>query len=132
MQVQSRRRLSPIIKRVVMAVAVKKGFDTFREMRQPQKPSMVGRIAKLGMWMAGGGGVLYALVSGKLQPVIDKLMGGRSSSSTSSESWSSSTPSSTTNLSSSPSPASTADVSGTSTTPGSFGSSPESTESPRL
>jgi hypothetical protein len=88
MQSPRRRRLSPLVKRVVMAVAVKKGFDMFQEMRRPQKPSLLGRVAKLGLWMAGGGGIFYAFVSGKLQPIVDKLMGG-STSSSDSDRWSS-------------------------------------------
>jgi hypothetical protein len=103
MQSPRRRGFSPIVKRVVMAVAVKKGFDMFQEMRRPQKPSLLGRIAKLGMWAAGGGGIFYAFVSGKLQPLVDKVMGA-SSSSSDSDRWSS--PSST-DVSTSPRPVST-------------------------
>jgi hypothetical protein len=98
MQNPRRRRLMPIVRRVLMAVAVKKGFDMYQEMRRPQKPSFLGRVAKLGMWAAGGGGIFYAFVSGKLQPMVDKMMG--KSSSSDSDRWSS--PSSATNSSSSP------------------------------
>ncbi|MEA2506555.1 MAG: hypothetical protein QOH48_1173 [Actinomycetota bacterium] len=102
MQSQSRRRFGPIVKRILMAVAVKKGFDMYQEMRRPQKSSFLGRTAKLSMWAAGGGGIFYAFVSGKLRPMIDKVMGG-SSSSSNSDSWSSHAPSASSHLSSSPS-----------------------------
>jgi hypothetical protein len=89
MQSQRRSRLGPILKRIVMAVAVKKGIDMFQEARRPQKPSFLGRLAKLGMWSAGGGGLVYAFVSGKLQPIMDKVMGG-SKSTNETEKWSTS------------------------------------------
>jgi hypothetical protein len=80
MQAQRRSRLIPIVKRVAVAFAVKKGIDMFQEARRPKKPSMLGRLAKLGVWAAGGGGLFYAFVSGKLQPLVDKVMGASSSS----------------------------------------------------
>jgi hypothetical protein len=89
-----------------MAIAVKKGFDMFQERRRPQKSSLLGRTAKLGMWAAGGGGIFYAFVSGKLRPMIDKVMGGGSSPSSGSDNWSSQASSTSSHLSSSSSPAS--------------------------
>jgi hypothetical protein len=88
MQAQRRSRVAPIIKRVAIAVAVKKGIDMFQEARRPKKPSLIGRLAKLGVWAAGGGGLFYAFVSGKLQPLVDKVMGA-SSSSDQSDRWTS-------------------------------------------
>jgi hypothetical protein len=40
------------------------------------------------MWSAGGGGIFYAFISGKLRPMVDKLM-GRSSSAAGHDNWSS-------------------------------------------
>jgi hypothetical protein len=88
MHSQSRRRFAPIVKRILMAVAIKKGFDMVQEARRPQKTSWLGRAVKLGMWSAGGGGIFYAFISGKLRPMVDKLMGG-SSSAAGHDNWSS-------------------------------------------
>jgi hypothetical protein len=79
MQRERRSRLVPIIKKVAMAVAVKKGIEKFQEARQPQKRSLFGRVAKLGFWAMAGGGLFYAFVNGKLQPIVDKVMGGSTS-----------------------------------------------------
>jgi hypothetical protein len=132
MQNPRRSRLMPIVKRVVMAVAVKKGFDMFQEMRRPQKPSLLGRVAKLGMWAAGGGGIFYAFVSGKLQPVVDKMMG--KSSSSDSDRWTS--PSTASNPSNSPRPVTSTGGSnmGSSTTetPSSFETHSHESETPRV
>jgi hypothetical protein len=87
-QSERRSRLAPIVKKVVMAVAVKKGIDMFQEARRPKKRSFLGRLAKLGMWTAGGAGLFYAFANGKLQPIVDKVMGA-SSSSGYSDTWSS-------------------------------------------
>jgi hypothetical protein len=132
MQNPRRRRLMPIARRVLMAVAIKKGFDMFQEVRRPQKPSFLGRVAKLGMWAAGGGGIFYAFVSGKLQPIVDKMMG--KSSSSDSDRWSS--PSTAPSASSSPrSVTSTSGSSiGSSTTESSssFESHSQESETPRV
>ena len=101
MQSERRSRLAPIVKKVVMAVAVKKGIDMFQEARRPQKRSFLGRLAKLGMWTAGGAGLFYAFANGKLQPIVDKVMGA-SSTSGYSDSWSSPSTSSAATPSSSP------------------------------
>ncbi|MDP9234584.1 MAG: hypothetical protein M3P01_08545 [Actinomycetota bacterium] len=90
MKSEGRSRLVPIVKRVAVAVAIKKGIDKFQEARRPQKPSFFGRVAKLGLLAAGGGGLFYAFVNGKLQPMVDKVMGASDSSSD--ERWSSSSP----------------------------------------
>jgi hypothetical protein len=100
MQTQRRSRLVAILKRVAIGFAIKKGIDMYQEARRPKKPSMLGRLAKLGMWAAGGGGLFYAFVSGKLQPLVDKVMGA-SSSSGQSQSWSSPSTSSASSASSS-------------------------------
>ncbi|MEA2508302.1 MAG: hypothetical protein QOG21_384 [Actinomycetota bacterium] len=120
MQAQRRSRVVPIIKRVAIAFAVKKGIDMFQESRRPKKPSLIGRLAKLGMWAAGGGGLFYAFVSGKLQPLVDKVMDA-SSSSDESDRWTSpSTISTGTQASSStPSPSASTD--------GNLSNSPSST-----
>jgi hypothetical protein len=94
MQSEQRSRIVPILKKVAVAVAIKKGVDAFQESHRPQKRSFLGRVAKLGLLAAGGSGLFYAFVSGKLQPMVDKVMGG-SSSSGDSDRWSS--PSSSTN-----------------------------------
>ncbi|HEX3327417.1 MAG TPA: hypothetical protein VHV50_10510 [Actinomycetota bacterium] len=90
MKSEGRSRLVPIVKRVAVAVAIKKGIDKFQEVRRPQKPSFPGRVAKLGLLAVGGGGLFYAFVSGKLQPMVDKVMGA-SGSSSDGDRWSSPT-----------------------------------------
>lgn len=134
MQSQSRRRFGPIVKRILMAVAIKKGFDMFQETRRPQKTSWLGRAAKLGMWSAGGGGIFYAFISGKLRPMVDKLMGG-SSSASGNENWSSPARSGSSDLSSSPSMSSRGSSAGSSadsSTSSSLDSSLQSSEAPRV
>lgn len=123
MQTQRRSRLIPIVKRVAMAFAVKKGIDMFQEARRPKKPSMIGRLAKLGVWAAGGGGLFYAFVSGKLQPLVDKVMGA-SSSSDQNDTWTS--PSSSTSTSS-PSMSSSSPTTTSGSTGSDLSSSPSST-----
>jgi hypothetical protein len=83
MQSQRPRRFSPVLKRIVMAVLLKKAFDKVQEMRQPAKPSPMARVAKVGMIGGTGGGLLYMLASGKLKPMIDKVMGKSTDPSTS-------------------------------------------------
>lgn len=116
MQRERRSRIAPIIKRVAIGFAIKKGIDMYQESRRPQKRSILGRLAKMGLWAASGGGLFYAFVSGKLQPLVDKVMGA-SSSSQGSDTWSSpSTTSGGSNLSTAP----------TSTGSGNLSSSPSS------
>jgi hypothetical protein len=126
MQAQRRSRLVPILKRVAMAFAVKKGIDMFQEARHPKKPSTLGRLAKLGVWAAGGGGLFYAFVSGKLQPLVDKVMGA-SSSSDQSDRWASTSTSSTGSTQSSPSISSSSPTSPSKSTESDLSDSPSST-----
>jgi hypothetical protein len=74
--------MSPTLKRVITAVAVKKAFDAFQERRQPPKRSLVARLAGPTLALAAAGGVAYLGISGRLGPLTGKaksLAGGRSS-----------------------------------------------------
>lgn len=124
MQTERRSRLASIAKKVAVAFAVKKGIDMFQESRRPRKRSLVGRLAKLGLWTAGAGGVFYAFLSGKLQPLVDKVMGASSTSSSDySSSWSPSGSTSTTGFSSGNTSGTSMSTAGSPSTAGSSGKS---------
>ncbi|MDP9224026.1 MAG: hypothetical protein M3P18_09240 [Actinomycetota bacterium] len=76
-------RFSPLLKKIALAIVLKKGFDKVQEMRRPAKPSAFGRVAKLGVMSATGGGLFYLFSTGKMKPVIDKVTGQSPDNSTS-------------------------------------------------
>ena len=69
--------MSPLMKKILGAVAVKQIIDKVNERRAP-KPSFMSRFGR--MLLIGGGAAagLYAYKSGALQPIIDKVSGGSS------------------------------------------------------
>ncbi len=83
--------MSPLLKKVLAAVAVKEGIEKIQEMRNP-KPSLMDRLGGPLKALTLGGGLFYLYKSGRLAPVVDKakgLMGGGSDAGVSSENtWS--------------------------------------------
>jgi hypothetical protein len=74
--------MSPIVKRVLTAVAVKKAYDYVQERRRPQR-SAVSRFATPFLALAAAGGAVAFLGrTGRLNPLVDqaKNLAGRSSS----------------------------------------------------
>jgi hypothetical protein len=72
--------MSPMIKRVLAAVAVKKAYDFVQERRRPQKRSFVARFAAPTLALAtAGGAIAYLGKTGKLQPLLDGVTGNSSS-----------------------------------------------------
>ena len=61
--------MSPLLKKVVAAVAVKEAIEKVQEMRRP-KPSLWSRISPLALVAALGGALFYLNKTGKLGPVV--------------------------------------------------------------
>lgn len=78
--------MSPLLKKVLGAVAVKQVIDAINERRAPKKPSLGARLGRLLLIGGGAAAGFYAYKSGALQPLIDKVSGGDSSSSSGSSS----------------------------------------------
>ena len=66
--------MSPTLKKVVAAVAVKKAIDKVQEMRRP-KPPVRSRFGKAAIIAAAGGGLVFLAKSGRLRPLLDKVRG---------------------------------------------------------
>lgn len=67
--------MSPIAKKVLTAVAVKKAIDKVQEMRKP-KPPVKARLGKAALIAAAGGGIAYLAKTGRLQALLGKVKGG--------------------------------------------------------
>ena len=79
--------MSPLLKKVVAAVAVKEAIEKVQEMRRP-KPSLWSRISPLAFVAAIGGALFYLNKSGKLSPVVEQVKGKvGSSNGNGSSSW---------------------------------------------
>jgi hypothetical protein len=79
--------MSPLLKKVVAAVAVKEAIEKVQEMRRPQ-PSLWSRISPLALVVALGGALFYLKKSGKLGPVVGGVKDkAGSSGSNGSASW---------------------------------------------
>lgn len=78
--------MSPLLKKVVAAVAVKEAVEKVQEMRRP-KPSLWSRMSPFALVAAAGGALFYLNKSGKLGPVVgqvkEKVGGSTSNGSTS-------------------------------------------------
>ena len=64
--------MSPMLKKVIAAVAVKEAIEKVQEMRRP-KPSLWSRISPLALIAALGGALFFLNKSGKLSPVVDQV-----------------------------------------------------------
>lgn len=80
--------MSPLLKKVIAAVAVKEAIEKVQEMRRP-KPSLWSRISPLAFVAVIGGALFYLNKSGKLSPVVDQVKGkvGSSSNGNGASSW---------------------------------------------
>lgn len=67
--------MNPTLKKILAAVAAKKGFDKIQELRRPKKPSFFARIAPVALIAGAGGGTYYLAKTGKLQPLVDRVKG---------------------------------------------------------
>jgi uncharacterized protein GlcG (DUF336 family) len=76
--------MSPLLKKVIAAVAVKEAIERVQEKRRP-KPSLWARVSPLALVAAVGGALFYLNKSGKLAPVVggvkEKVAGGSSNGS---------------------------------------------------
>jgi hypothetical protein len=63
--------MSPIVKRVLGALAIKEVIDRVQEARRPKK-RLIGRLGSPLMLAALGGGIFYLYKNGKLDPVIEQ------------------------------------------------------------
>jgi hypothetical protein len=86
--------VSPWIKRIVAALAIREGIERVQEMRQPKR-SFFQRMSRPLLFSALGGGVFYLYKNGKLEPMVDQakqLMGqdsnGQSEAFSSESTWS--------------------------------------------
>jgi hypothetical protein len=66
--------VNPIVKKSIVAIGAKKAFDKINEKRNStsEKKSRFGKFLLIGGLV---GAFAYALNSGKLQPLIDKVRG---------------------------------------------------------
>lgn len=64
--------MSPFLKKVVAAVAVKEGIERIQEMRRPKR-SLWSRLSPMAVLAAVGGALLYLGKSGKLGPVVGQV-----------------------------------------------------------
>jgi hypothetical protein len=67
--------MSPIVKKVLAAVAIKEGIERIQAARQPQKPSLLARLFKLTLIGGAAYGLLYAYKSGHLQGLVATARG---------------------------------------------------------
>lgn len=67
--------MSPTLKKVLAAVAVKQVVDKVNERRAPKKPSLVARFGRVLLIGGGAAAGFYAYKSGRLDPLIDKVKG---------------------------------------------------------
>ena len=58
--------MSPMVKKVLGAVALKQVYDRVQEARRPQKPSLLARLFKLSLIGGVIGGAAYAYKNGML------------------------------------------------------------------
>lgn len=58
--------MRPILKKVLVAVAAKEIYERIQEAREPKRPSLVGRLVKLGLVAGLAAGVYYAYRNGLL------------------------------------------------------------------
>lgn len=74
--------MSPIVKRVLTAVAVKKAYDYVQERRRPQRSAVARFGTPFLALAAAGGAVAFLGRTGRLNPLVDqaKNLAGRSSS----------------------------------------------------
>ena len=63
--------MSPILKKVLAALAIKEGIEKIQEMRNP-KPSFMSRITRPLMMLGAGGGAYWLYKNGKLQPLVEQ------------------------------------------------------------
>lgn len=68
-------RLTPIVKKVLMVAAVKKGVDAYRDLRRPQKRSLASRLRPAAVVTAAGGAAVYGLKGGRMRRLMDKIRG---------------------------------------------------------
>lgn len=66
--------MSPWIKRIAAALAIKEGVEWVQEKRQPKR-SFAARISKPLTLAALGGGLAYLFKTGKLDPVVEQAKG---------------------------------------------------------
>jgi hypothetical protein len=67
--------MNPTLKKVLAAVAVKKGIDKIQEWRNPKRPSFLARAGKTGLLVGAGAGLFYLYKTGRLQTWIDQAKG---------------------------------------------------------
>lgn len=65
--------MSPIVKKALIAIGVKKAVEKINEARRPEPKK--SRFGKFLVVAAGAGLLAYAYNSGKLQPLVDKIRG---------------------------------------------------------
>jgi hypothetical protein len=72
--------MSPMVKRIAAAIAVKKAIDVVQARRRPPRRSLVARFGLPTLALATAGGALaYLGTTGRLQSVVGKVRGnGRS------------------------------------------------------
>lgn len=58
--------MRPILKKVLVAVAAKEIYERIQEAREPTRPSVAGRLVKLGLVAGLAAGVYYAYRNGLL------------------------------------------------------------------
>jgi hypothetical protein len=63
--------MSPIVKRVLAALAIKEVIDRVQEARKPKR-SLFGRLGSPLVLAALGGSIFYLYKNGKLDPVIEQ------------------------------------------------------------
>ncbi len=64
--------MNPTLKKVLAAVAIKRGYDLIQENRRPKRRSFLARFAPVGLVVAGSGAAAYLVMTGRLSPLLDR------------------------------------------------------------
>ena len=65
--------MSPLVKKVITAIAIKEGVERVQEWRRPKKRSFAKRAGRVALVAGIGGGLYYLYSSGKLDGLIEQL-----------------------------------------------------------
>lgn len=64
--------MNPILKKLLLAVALKQGVDRLQEMRRPKKPALLARWRTPALVLVGGAGAVYLARSGRVNALLGR------------------------------------------------------------